>query len=240
LRESLDSNYKNRLFVGLIILLVVTFSFILNLDLYLISIIILLVTYDFYNIKITNLLILVILFLLPFISNFLFTKLIRDTFYIYICLVILILFFNQKFKKELFLLSVYLFCVILFNILSSDRNIFYIILFISFFNDTTAYIFGKSIGGPLIIPKISPKKTWSGTIISFVLSTSLLFFLKFDIFLSATISIFLFIGDIFFSYFKRLLNLDDFSSILKSHGGILDRIDSMFFVTIIFQIYLII
>ena len=93
----MDSNYKNRLFVGLIILLVVTFSFILNLDLYLISIIILLVTYDFYNIKITNLLILVILFLLPFISNFLFTKLIRDTFYIYICLVILILFFNQKF-----------------------------------------------------------------------------------------------------------------------------------------------
>ena len=137
------------------------------------------------------------------------------------------------------MLSVYIFCIILFNIALIDRYIFYIIILISFFNDTTAYIFGKTIGGPLIIPKISPKKTWSGTFISFVLSTLLLYFLNFNILFSALISIFLFLGDIFFSYIKRILNLDDFSLILKSHGGILDRLDSMFFVTIIFQIYLI-
>ena len=52
------------------------------------------------------------------------------------------------------------------------------------------------------------------------------------------VAISLFIGDIFFSYIKRLIMLKDFSSILGSHGGILDRLDSMFFVTIIFQIYL--
>ena len=137
------------------------------------------------------------------------------------------------------MLSVYIFCIILFNIALIDRNIFYIIILISFFNDTTAYIFGKTIGGPLIIPKISPKKTWSGTFISFILSTLLLYFLNFNFLFSALISIFLFLGDIFFSYIKRILNLDDFSLILKSHGGILDRLDSMFFVTIIFQIYLI-
>tara|TARA_B100001057_G_scaffold129690_1_gene128756 strand:+ start:715 stop:1068 length:354 start_codon:yes stop_codon:yes gene_type:complete len=112
------------------------------------------------------------------------------------------------------------------------------LIFISFFNDTVAYIFGKYLKGPLILPKISPKKTWSGTSISFISTTLLLLFFDFDIFISMLISSFLFIGDIFFSYIKRHLNIKDFSSLLGSHGGILDRLDSMFFVAIIFQIYL--
>ena len=236
----MDFNYKSRLSVGLIILLVVISSFIFNLDLFLISIIVLLITYDFYNLKIIKLPILILFCILTFLLNFLLTDSLKNIFTIIICINILFILFNDKFKKELFLLSIYLFCIILFNILSIDRNIFYIILFISFFNDTTAYIFGRSIKGPLITPNISPKKTWSGTVISFVLSTSLLFFLKFDLFFSALISIFLFLGDIFFSYIKRFLKIDDFSSLLKSHGGILDRLDSIFFITIIFQLYLII
>ncbi len=236
----MDFNYKSRLSVGLIILLVVISSFIFNLDLFLISIIFLLITYDFYNLKIIKLPFLILFCILTYLLNFLLTDSLKNIFTILICINILFIFFNDKFKKELFLLSIYLFSIILFNILSIDRNIFYIILFISFFNDTTAYIFGRSIKGPLITPNISPKKTWSGTVISFVLSTSLLFFLKFDLFFSALISIFLFLGDIFFSYIKRFLKIDDFSSLLKSHGGILDRLDSIFFITIIFQLYLII
>ena len=113
------------------------------------------------------------------------------------------------------------------------------LILISFFNDTIAYIFGRTLGGALIVPYISPKKTWSGTSLSFLATTFLLLFFNFNIFLSMCISIFLFLGDIFFSYIKRYLNLKDFSIILKSHGGILDRLDSMFFVAIIFQIYLI-
>tara|TARA_A100001015_G_C14458970_1_gene507164 strand:+ start:371 stop:547 length:177 start_codon:yes stop_codon:yes gene_type:complete len=53
------------------------------------------------------------------------------------------------------------------------------------------------------------------------------------------IAIFLFIGDVFFSFIKRYLNIKDFSILLGSHGGILDRLDSMFFAAIIFQIYLV-
>tara|TARA_B100000989_G_scaffold218518_1_gene166622 strand:- start:676 stop:1386 length:711 start_codon:yes stop_codon:yes gene_type:complete len=235
----LDSNYTNRILVGLILIIIVFFSFYFHFELYLISILIPLISYDFYNSKFFNPLYIILLTFLPFASHFFLTNQLKDLISILICLIVIITILSNRYKKEFFLISVYIFCILLFNIASIDRNIFYIIIFISFFNDTTAYIFGKTIGGPLIIPKISPKKTWSGTSISFVLSTLLLYFLNFNLFFSALISIFLFLGDIFFSYIKRILNLEDFSLILKSHGGILDRLDSMFFVTIIFQIYLI-
>ena len=42
-----------------------------------------------------------------------------------------------------------------------------------------------------------------------------------------------FLGDIFFSYFKRNINIKDFSNLLSGQGGILDRIDSFFFPIII-------
>tara|TARA_B100000963_G_C22343486_1_gene544009 strand:- start:131 stop:511 length:381 start_codon:yes stop_codon:yes gene_type:complete len=120
--------------------------------------------------------------------------------------------------------------------MNSDRNLFYLIFFVSFFNDTVAYVSGRFLGGPRIVPKISPNKTWSGTSISFLLTTLLLISLNFNILISMIISTSIFFGDIFFSYIKRFLNLKDFSPLLGSHGGILDRLDSMFFVTIIFQI----
>ena len=147
--------------------------------------------------------------------------------------------FIKKFKKELFICSLYTFCLILFYIVKLDRNLFYLIFFISFFNDTIAYISGRFVGGPRILPKISPNKTWSGTSVSFLLSTLLLILMNFNIFLSMVLSISIFCGDIFFSYIKRFLNLKDFSPLLGSHGGILDRLDSMFFLAIIFQIYLV-
>ena len=161
-----------------------------------------------------------------------------ENLFIFQSIIVLCIFFLNKYKRELFVLSLYIFCIILFYIINIDRNIFYMLIFISFFNDTVAYIFGKYLKGPLILPKISPKKTWSGTSISFISTTLLLLFFNFDIFISMLISSFLFIGDIFFSYIKRHLNIKDFSSLLGSHGGILDRLDSMFFVAVIFQIYL--
>ena len=119
-----------------------------------------------------------------------------------------------------------------------DRNIIYIIIFSSFFNDTIAYIVGRTFGGPLIIPSISPKKTWSGTIFSLIATSILLVNLNFNILLSLLMSLSLFFGDIFFSYIKRNLGVKDFSNLLRSHGGILDRLDSMFFLTMIFYVYL--
>ena len=233
------SNNLNRILVGIFLVISVLFSYFLNLDLFLFSMLVILISYDILYMKILNIYFPIIFSLISFLS-FLFVP--YDFFtYLYIfqlIIVISILVFKNT-KKILFTISLYLFCFLLFYIVSSDRNLFYIIIFISFFNDTLAYIFGKSLGGPLILPKISPKKTWSGTSISFCLSASFLVYLNFNIFISLIVSLFLFIGDIFFSYMKRFLKLKDFSYLLGDHGGILDRIDSMFFVVIIFQVYLI-
>ena len=158
---------------------------------------------------------------------------------------ILIIFFtilitlNNKYKNELFSISLYLFCIILFYFIEVNRNTLYLLISLSFFNDTVAYIAGRSIGGPLIIPKVSPKKTWSGSLISFFMTSVILYYLNFNIFLLIIISSLFFFGDIFFSYVKRQMSVKDFSKILGGHGGVLDRLDSMFFVAIIFQIYLV-
>ena len=233
------SNNLNRILVGIILVITVLISYFLNLDLLLFSILVILISYDILYMKILSIYFPIIFLLISFLS-FLFLP--YDFFtYLYIfqlIIVISILIFKNT-KKILFTISLYLFCFFLFFIVNTDRNLFYIIILISFLNDTLAYIFGKSLGGPLILPKISPKKTWSGTSISFCLSASFLVYLNFNIFISLIVSLFLFVGDIFFSYMKRFLKLKDFSYLLGDHGGILDRIDSMFFVVIIFQIYLI-
>jgi phosphatidate cytidylyltransferase len=46
----------------------------------------------------------------------------------------------------------------------------------------------------------------------------------------------LFYGDIYFSFIKRKLGIKDFSRVLSTHGGVLDRIDSITFLVIIFAI----
>ena len=122
--------------------------------------------------------------------------------------------------------------------LLNSREVFYFIFFIAFFNDTIAYIFGKWMKGPLIIPIISPKKTWSGTTLSFILTFIIILLFDYPLILSILLSLSLFLGDIFFSFIKRNYNLKDFSNILGGHGGILDRLDSMFIFIIIMNFYI--
>ena len=107
--------------------------------------------------------------------------------------------------------------------------------------DIGGYVFGNIFKGPKLT-KISPKKTYSGVIGSFLLS--LIFTNLFLDFLSNvetfefTKEMFLFIllvslvsqiGDIIISYFKRKSKIKDTGIIIPGHGGILDRIDGMIF-----------
>ena len=231
------SSSINRLYIGLLIVVVTLFSYLLNFDLLLLFLLLILITYDFFYMKIINTTLLIFLLTLSFLF-FLFVSshTFENLYFLQLILVLGIFFFN-KYKNELFVLSLYIFCIILFYIMNSDRNLFYLIFFISFFNDTVAYVSGRYLGGPRILPKISPNKTWSGTSVSFFFTTLLLISMSFNILISMALSISIFFGDIFFSYIKRYLNVKDFSPLLGSHGGILDRLDSMFFITIIFQIY---
>jgi phosphatidate cytidylyltransferase len=107
--------------------------------------------------------------------------------------------------------------------------------------DVGGYVFGNVFKGPKLT-KISPKKTYSGVIGSFLLSI-IFTNLFLDIYLDAKIfkfskEMFIFIlsvsfisqsGDIFVSYFKRKSKIQDTGSIIPGHGGILDRIDGMIF-----------
>ena len=124
-------------------------------------------------------------------------------------------------------------------------NFFIFLIIICIFTDTGGYIFGKLFKGPRLT-KISPKKTYSGVIGSFL--TSQLFGiiyikylgqksrvlietdLTFIILLILFISLVSQLGDLIISYFKRKAKLKDTGKILPGHGGFLDRIDGIIFV----------
>lgn len=101
-------------------------------------------------------------------------------------------------------------------------------------NDTMAYIIGSLIGKTQF-SKISPKKTWEGTIGGMVLTLAVAGFIawKFDLpvwFLmtgAGIVAIAAIFGDLIESKLKRLANVKDSGSVLPGHGGFLDRFDSM-------------
>ena len=234
----MDSNIISRVLIGLILVTIVSSSYFYNLDYFLLLILITFVAYDTYKIKVANKSILIASFFIFSLIFFIPLEIIGNIFILEVILIIFIVLFH-KFKQIFFLISLYIFIIILFYIIETDRHLFYVLIFVSFFNDSIAYLSGRSIGGPKIAPIISPKKTWSGSLISFFATTLVLYYLNFDILLSMLISMSFFSGDIFFSYIKRYMQIKDFSNSLGGHGGILDRIDSMFFVAVIFQIYLV-
>ena len=124
-------------------------------------------------------------------------------------------------------------------------NFFLFLITICIFTDIGGYIFGKTFKGPRLT-KISPKKTYTGVIGSFLMALlSGLIYVKylgkksgilletdpiFIILLILFISLASQIGDLIISYFKRKAKLKDTGNILPGHGGILDRIDGIIFV----------
>lgn len=117
-------------------------------------------------------------------------------------------------------------------------------------SDIGGYLFGKFFKGKKI-NKISPNKTYVGFLGSLILSQFSIFILnifnivlfeKFytDSFFIIAISVAVIIGDLLFSYFKRVSGVKDYSNLLPGHGGILDRIDGMILSSILFYSLLLI
>lgn len=225
---------KKRILSGLLLLFFLSLVFFFKLNLVLIFSLILLTFYDLIFSKIISLRKLIIFNILILSSFFFFYFSNQHPLYLSILFFFFLLLSILKIKNNFFILTVInLFFYILILLNSLDKNLIYVLIFISFLNDTVAFIIGKSFGGPLIIPKISPNKTWSGTLSSFFISYAVLYFLNFNLFESFFIAISLFFGDLFFSYIKRRYSIKDFSNIIPGHGGILDRIDSIFLSTVI-------
>lgn len=186
--------------------------------------------------------------LLPTVLFFIIKGSFLFNFFIFICFLITTYEWLKLSKNNLLKLFGTIFIVIsfytIFNIRNEfDRDYFHLLLvvIICVSTDIGGYVFGNIFKGPKLT-KISPKKTYSGVIGSFLLS--LIFTYLFLDFLSNvktfdfTKEMFLFIllvslvsqiGDIIISYFKRKSKIKDTGTIIPGHGGILDRIDGMIF-----------
>ena len=186
--------------------------------------------------------------LLPAVLFFIIKGSFLFNFFIFICFLITTYEWLKLSKNNLLKLFGTIFIVIsfytIFNIRNEfDRDYFHLLLvvIICVSTDIGGYVFGNIFKGPKLT-KISPKKTYSGVIGSFLLS--LIFTNLFLDFLSNvetfefTKEMFLFIllvslvsqiGDIIISYFKRKSKIKDTGTIIPGHGGILDRIDGMIF-----------
>jgi phosphatidate cytidylyltransferase len=151
--------------------------------------------------------------------------------------------FNPKFFVLNFLTFFYIFfvfCNLSYEIHKSEGPIFFLyIISICFLTDIGGYVFGKLIGGKKL-SKISPNKTISGTIGSFIFSFfPLIIFLnlgylnlEFDlnnILLCLLVSLISQLGDLFISFFKRKAKIKDTGKLLPGHGGVLDRVDGIIF-----------
>ncbi|MCI5059723.1 MAG: phosphatidate cytidylyltransferase [Alphaproteobacteria bacterium] len=126
--------------------------------------------------------------------------------------------------------------------------------------DIGAYFAGKFIGGPKMAPSISPNKTWAG-LLGAVLGAFImvcivnygmpqipfeyqrqLFFPFFNlpllVFLALLFAVLGQIGDLLISSYKRRAHRKDTGTLIPGHGGLLDRIDSLLFVSPAFFIFM--
>ena len=175
------------------------------------------------------------------------------TFIFFLCFIFLVTGYEWfKLTKDKDLIRIFGLFILFFSFFSTvylrqyiGLNFFLFLIIVCIFTDTGGYIFGKIFKGPRLT-KISPKKTYSGVIGSFL--TSQLFGiiyikylgqksrvlietdLTFIILLILFISLVSQLGDLTISYFKRKAKLKDTGKILPGHGGFLDRIDGIVFV----------
>jgi len=107
--------------------------------------------------------------------------------------------------------------------------------------DTGAYFAGRIIGGPKLLPKISPKKTWAGLIGGMVFAAAIgygvaAWFGDSRVVPAALVALILAVvsqaGDFFESYVKRRAGAKDSGKLIPGHGGILDRVDGLLFAAI--------
>ena len=110
-------------------------------------------------------------------------------------------------------------------------------------NDTGAFCVGSTLGKHRLFERLSPKKSWEGFFggLAFCLLASWLFYsLKPEfgaslpewLIFGALVCILSTYGDLFESMIKRTIGIKDSGHLIPGHGGILDRIDSLLFVSI--------
>ena len=200
----ISKNFKTRVLTSIFLLLI------------------LLVAFNYNFIFIFSLLVLGAFAFIEF--SFILKKILNNPFTFFLLNLIFIIYF--------FIISFFVIIFLKFSIL---KVISFIILLSCIASDIGGYVFGKYFKGPKL-STISPNKTISGSVGSItlcILTTTILFSTLIESFnynfiiLGLIISIACQIGDLIFSYLKRMAKIKDTGNILPGHGGVLDRVDGI-------------
>ena len=159
-----------------------------------------------------------------------------------------VLYKNDKYtaKDALYLAGSVIFLGLVFNGIILIRMFslwkFLYLVIIPIVTDIFAMLMGMLVGKHKLIPHVSPNKTVEGSVLGTLIATCVatVFYLvkvaNTNIFKVIAMTIFLSVlgqyGDLLFSKIKRENDIKDFSQIMPGHGGILDRLDSLMFVTL--------
>lgn len=190
----------------------------------------------------SSLLIVAVLSNIAFIllANYIDKTLLLISVIIYFIILFVLYVLKKDMKFENLLSNIFIFCYItipyvMLGLIYDMRWVLFSFL-ISSVNDTFAYFTGTLFGKHKLIERLSPKKTIEGSIggvIGSVLFTIVFVYVfkikhNFLIYIFAIIvSALSQIGDLFASHIKRNVGIKDYSHVLKSHGGIMDRFDSL-------------
>jgi len=243
--------------IGLPVLVFIVYkgNFLLWLSLIIVNLIGLKEFYNsFINLKIKPLNYIGYLFTILLYISFYYSKFLQPKVIIYM-IVLLLLCLNVFSKKDIFqgilitLLSFFYISYPLYYIILI-RNEYYkftwLIFIIAMATDTFAYFSGCFLGKKKLIPSVSPNKTVEGSIggvLGALLSTSIYshFFIKIPVthvvILSLLGSIISQLGDLIASKIKRITGIKDFGNLIPGHGGILDRFDSIIFLSPLIYFY---
>ncbi len=126
-------------------------------------------------------------------------------------------------------------------------NIIIYIILIIWINDSFAFFVGKNFGKHKLFESVSPKKTIEGFVggLVFAILAGFLFGKYSNYFsisdwivIAIVIAVFGSLGDLVESKFKRQANIKDSGTIMPGHGGLLDRLDSLFFLAPFVYLYI--
>ena len=153
---------------------------------------------------------------------------------------------KKIFKKKIFKIYILNILVLLYllnfllqiwipfqNNLEIEKDILFLILTVCIATDIGGFTFGKIFKGKKL-SIVSPNKTYSGMIGSFIFSLIFGFVIFNQIFINEFLILYIILisilsqaGDLLISLFKRKANMKDTGAVLPGHGGLLDRIDGL-------------
>lgn len=155
------------------------------------------------------------------------------------------------------IITLFLSSLILTKNSDSSHSAFYLLFFfgLPWLADIGAYFTGSLLGKHKLCPKISPKKTIEGVVggtVLCVLATCLLTWIFAELIYNKAVlvnyvnlialsfigSLFSVLGDLSFSLVKRVFEIKDYGTIFPGHGGMLDRFDSVVFVSPLIMIFI--